>query len=374
MFFAQPIAGAAFNLIDYFTGGMFHCEEDLNLYVPSILQDQSIPQYKRRLIIFPPRVSDPKLREKMITKWKKEIEQLKINNYEVVDIEKTWETLLDHGLSFNELKKPSEMRPERSRKLGLKLQFTHILYFDYELRGDRYIFFPQIYSLVNKKLEDDSKLLRVVEVEDTEGAFFKFFWKTFNILPNSINLGYEDARVDEENYQTTREEHPNQLPAYIRYFSLGTSIDAEAFDNWQTGYYFSPAFFADSWSLKRNSEDGIVRDHIDLQYYQFLYGPSVFWKTPFNTFYFSVFTGPGYFKVDSNLEGVSESKLTSSISFQFRIQYHLTQKWSINLAYRKNNRNVPGFNNNEINDYESLYVNLSYFFPEGQEQLKELFR
>lgn len=367
----NPIVGVIFQTVDYFTGGMFNCEEDVEIPL-SEEQRMEAPEYKRRVLIFPPRIADPILRDKLISQWRKEIEAIKVTNYEVLDTKRSWEVLIENGINISKIQTPQEMSRNRLKELGLRLQFTHILYFDYEIRDDRYIFFPQLYSMVTNSTEDDAEILKVVELEDKQGTFYRYLWNTFNLLPNTLSLGADIQNVGPFD---DVDDHPDDFPTYIRIISLGTTIDKKDYRNWDFGYFLAPAFYADSWRLINDLEDDQNSQiNMDLQFYQFLYGITGFWKTPFSTIYLSYYAGLGFLEVEGR--GVDEpvDKISFTRNLEFRWQFMFTRRFSVNVLIRNVYQNLGRFGPRSFSEYQTLGMNISYFFPEAQEMIKGWFR
>lgn len=372
--FGNPILGGLFFATDLISGGIYNCQDDLKIDPRFATHGKAI---QKRLLILPPPVSNPELREKLVEGWKKEVQKLSSQEFKVLPIEKSWEVLQEFGIGLSRARDPRNMSEQRLKKLGERLQFTHIMFFEYERREHRYIFFPQIFSVFERELDENSKYLKVVELELEQSLFDEYFWKTFQFIPNSFGLAYDFSSIEDTGLIDQKfEQHPDSLPLLFRLFSLSSVIDGEYYKNWQGGLYFSPAFFADSWAT-RGQHYG-TEEFLNLEFYHFLYGITAFWKTPFSILYISYYAGPGYLELESSTFAGTERKVILASSIQGRWQFLLSRRLSLVFSARQTFPFSGAFatfsNDYHLDKYLVGSIGLTYYFPSLEDQLKNLFR
>lgn len=364
------ISGSMFGT-DLLTGGLYHCQNDINLSV-----EKADKKVSRKILVVPPPISDPIIQEKILKHWREKVfEKNKQDQDLLINFELGSEILIGEGVNVQTNNPPSKWPRAQFNRVGEKLQFTHIVYFHVTKREKSISVRSKLYSHLTKRVEKKNDLSKLMVINQFEVKLKDYFWKAFKFLPNSIainmlnNLDVKPSSSTEVNLK----DHPNAWPKAIRFLALESTLNYDLYRNWQAGVYFAPSLNADTWSIDAKYGEGEEPYFVHSQILQFLYGSYLYWKTPFGAWSIGANAGLGIIDNSSNLP-VDETHYRLIYNFNVRCQYNFTRRFYIAYDARQVKVKMAQLGQDvKLGDYIVYNLRLGFYLPEIESWFKSFF-
>lgn len=364
------ISGSMFGA-DLITGGLYHCQNDINLGF-----EKEERQVSRKILVVPPPISDPIIQEKILKHWRNQVfEKNKKDSDSLIDPELGSQILIGEGVNVQTNNPPNNWPRAQFNRVGEKLQFTHIVYFHVTKREKSISVRSILYSHLEKRIKKKNNLSKLMVVNQFELKLKDYFWKAFKFLPNSIavNMLNNLEVKPSSSAEVKLSDHPNAWPKAIRYLALESTLNYDLYKNWQVGVYFAPSLNADTWSINAKYGEDEEPYFVHSQILQFLYGSYLYWKTPFGAWSFGANTGLGVIDNSSNLP-VNETHYRLIYNFNVRYQYNFTRRFYIAYDARQVKVKMAQLGQNiNVKDYIVYNLRLGFFLPEIESWFKSFF-
>lgn len=371
-------------MVDLVSGGIYTCGPQLVLKGVSNIQPLR-PECHLYLIV-PPQHQDHAMSRRLARKWMDAAKKSLGNCDAFIFTDQSLELLYSYNIRSNERHSFRDLTRRRWNTIALQTDATDIVFLDYEIENPQSIEFqPMVYDLFSGE-ESEAPIHEVVslKLEDKDSISPINWWKTkIHLIPNTVQWSSQSVQSiffndKSPNVNKSDRHDQQQLPEYLRKFSVDYIDHPRGFEDWDLSWTVNPSvrFIGESYSEFIEPRASLPSDGeslsipygrtYELEYY-FLYGSlnlGVTFFTPFLEFGLTLGYGPAFLlakdNIDVNVNRILFSRHFSLVARKFFGDTFYLQAES--TVFYPNGKTFTSKVEGNSNQYYLISASLGYYF------------